>query len=105
MSAREALPHRRPSETFKLRHNNGRAAYHVTVGYYDDGRFGEVFVSSNQVGTSLDAMARDLAVLMSLCLQHGCAIQTIRHALTREADGKPSTIAGAIADKLTEPPK
>jgi hypothetical protein len=100
--SREALPNRRYCETVKLRHGNGRAAYHVTIGQYDDGRFGEIFISTNQVGTALDAMARDLAVLMSLCLQHGCAIETIKHALTREADGAASTIAAAIADKLTE---
>ena len=58
------------------------------------------FISTNQVGTQLDALARDVAVLMSLALQHGCAIETIRHALTREAEGAPSTIAGAVADRL-----
>lgn len=99
---REALPNRRECETVKLRHGNGRAAYHVTIGKYNDGRLGEIFISTNQVGTALDAMARDLAVLMSLAMQHGCAIETIRGALTREADGAPTTIAGAVADKLTE---
>ena len=102
MSAREPLPNRRECETVKLRHGNGRAAYHVTIGRYEDGRRGEIFISTNQVGTAIDAMARDLAVLMSLCLQHGCPIETIKHALTREADGAPSTIAAAVADKLTE---
>jgi hypothetical protein len=103
MSSREALPNRRECETVKLRHGNGRAAYHVTIGKYDDGRLGEIFISTNQVGTALDAMARDLAVLLSLAMQHGCQIETIQHALTREADGSPATIAGAVADKLTEP--
>ena len=98
---RELLQNRRACETVTVRHGNGRAAYFVTVGKYPDARVGEIFISSNQVGTSLDAMARDLAVLMSLCLQHGCAIETIRHALTREADGSASTIAGAVADQLT----
>jgi hypothetical protein len=102
MSAREPLPNRREAETIKLRHGNGRAAYHVTIGKYPDGRLGEIFISTNQVGTAIDAMARDLAVLLSLCLQHGCQIETIKHALTREADGSPATIAGAVADKLTK---
>jgi hypothetical protein len=100
MTARQALPQRRRSETTKIKFGNGRAAYHMTTGFYDDDRLGEIFISTNQVGTSLDAMARDLAVLMSLCLQHGCAVETIKHALTREADGSPSTIAGAVADRL-----
>lgn len=102
MSARETLPGRRYCETVKIRHAQQRAAYHVTVGRYEDGRLGEIFISTNQVGSLTDAMARDLAVLMSLCLQHGCQIETIKHALTREGDGTPSTIAGAVADKLLE---
>jgi hypothetical protein len=102
MTARQPLPQRRRSDTFKLRHGAVRAAYDVTTGYHADGRLGEILISTRQVGTALDAMARDLAVLMSLALQHGCAIETMRHALTREADGAASTIAGAIADKLTE---
>jgi hypothetical protein len=102
MTTREPLPPRRYSQTVKLQHGNGKAAYHVTTGYYDDGRLGEIFISTNQVGTAIDAMARDLAVLMSLGLQHGCAVETMKHALTREADGAPSTIAGAVADQLTD---
>jgi hypothetical protein len=97
---RRALPQRRRSETFKIRHGDQRAAYHVTLGYYDSGELGEVFISTNQVGTAMDAMARDLAVLMSLALQHGCALATMRDALTRESDGSPSTIAGAVTDRL-----
>jgi hypothetical protein len=102
MSAREPLPNRRYCETVKLRHGHGRAAYHVTIGQYEDGRVAEVFLSTNQTGSALDAMARDLAVLMSLALQHGCALETIKHALTREANGEPATIAGAVVDKLLE---
>ena len=60
-----------------------------------------MFISTNKIGTAQDALARDIAILMSLALQHGCTLETIRDALTREADGAPSTIAGAVADKLT----
>jgi hypothetical protein len=101
MTQREALPARRFCETVKITHGGSRAAYHVTTGRYRDGRIGEVFISTNQVGTAMDAMARDLAVLMSLAMQHGCDLTTMREALTREADGSASTIAGAVADTLT----
>jgi hypothetical protein len=97
---RRALPPRRNAETFKLRFGDQRAAYHVTLGYYDGGDLGEVFISTNSVGSSVDAMARDLAVLMSLALQHGCKLETMRSAVTRESDGKPSTIAGAVIDHV-----
>lgn len=100
MSERARLPARRYSETFKLHHGNQNAAYHVTLGYYPDRTLGEIFISTNKIGSSQDALARDIAVLMSLALQHGCTIATMRLALTREQDGSPSTIAGAVADNL-----
>ena len=100
--SREALPNRRECETIKLRHGNGRAAYHATITRYDDGRPANVFISTNQVGTALDAMARDSAILLSLALQYGCPIETIQKALTREADGSPQTVVCRVADKLTE---
>jgi hypothetical protein len=102
---RTTLSPRRYCETFKLHHGSQRAAYHVTVGYYGDHATpGEIFVSTNKIGTAQDALARDIAILMSLALQHGCALTTMRDALTREADGSPSTVAGAVADTLTELP-
>lgn len=104
MTAREPLPARRFGETFKLRHGNQHSAYHITLGRYADGRLGEIFISTSKVGTAMDALARDVAVMMSLALQHGCAIETMRHALTREQDGSPSTIAGAVADAIVKPP-
>ena len=100
---RTALPGRRYCETMKLHHGGQRAAYHLTVGYYADREtLGEIFISTNKIGTMQDALARDIAILISLALQHGCTMTTMRDALTREADGSPSTIAGAVADKLTE---
>jgi hypothetical protein len=105
MKMRTTMPGRRYCETLKLHHGSQRAAYHVTVGYYADRAApGEIFISTNKIGTAQDALARDIAILMSLALQHGCALATMRDALTREADGTPSTIAGAVADRLTEAP-
>ena len=99
---RARLPNRRYCETIKLAHGGQHAAYHVTVGHDTDGAIGEIFISTNKVGTAIEALARDIAILMSLALQHGCQLAIMRDALTREADGTPSTIAGAVADELTE---
>ena len=100
MNVRSTLPQRRYSETFKFRFGGQNSAYHITVGYFDDGTMGEVFLATNKIGSAAEAIARDIAILMSLALQHGCAMETMRDALTREADGSPSTVAGATADLL-----
>jgi hypothetical protein len=102
---RDQLPQRRSADTFKFRHGGQNAAYHVTIGYYPDGKMGEVFLSTNKSGSQMEALARDIAILMSLALQHGCAMETMRDALTREGDGTPSTLAGATADLLAPKPE
>lgn len=98
MSDRKHMPLRRRAETIKVRH--GGATFHISTGHYAGGQLGEIFISTNKVGSNIEAMARDIAILMSLGLQHGCPIETISGALTREHDGSPSTIAGAVADRL-----
>lgn len=103
MSTRNALPQRRAAETFDLRFGNLDTTFAVTVGYYDDGRIGEVFISGAKSGRDVEAIARDGAVLLSIALQHGVAIETVQRAITRDRDGKPSTVVGAVIDKLGEP--
>lgn len=106
---RELLLNRRASENFTVTFQGER--YHVTVGYYDDGRFGEVFINrivgktSSKVGTLLDSICRDSAVLMSIAIQHGTDLATLKHAVTRDEDGDPSTIIGVIVDHLARETK
>ena len=99
---RRALPQRRHAETFKFRFQAQRASYHVTTGYYPDGTLGEIFLSTNQTGSQSEAIAHDFATLISLLLQHGCSVETISKTLTRERDGGPATLAGAVTDLLTK---
>lgn len=102
MTARNALPNRRRGENFMLEHGGQNTPFQVTVGYYPDGKVGEVFIAGSKSGTAFEAVARDGAILLSLALQHGVDLQTIKHAITREGDGAPSTIIGAVVDRLTE---
>jgi hypothetical protein len=103
-AVRNALPDRRANFSFPIEFQGER--YIVTVGHYWNGRPGEVFINrilsktSAKVGTLLDGVCRDSAILMSLALQHGADLATIRHAITRDEDGMPSTIVGAIVDYL-----
>ena len=59
-----------------------------------------VFVDSRKTGGDVEAIARDAAVVISLSLQHGAAVETLRHAITRNSNGAPSSILGAVIDEL-----
>ena len=99
---RQVLPQRRRAETFTVIYWDQPFA--VTVGFFDDGTPGEVFVDSRKTGGDVEAIARDAAVVISLALQHGAAVETLRHAITRSSNGAPSSILGAVIDALAAIP-
>ena len=96
---RRTLPQRRAAETFDLRFWN--QPFTVTVGFYADGTPGEVFIDGGKTGQDIQSIARDAAVVLSLALQHGTPIETIRHAVTRGASEEPASILGAVVDSIT----
>jgi hypothetical protein len=95
---RDVLPARRSAETFNMRFWNQN--FTVTVGSYDDGRPGEIFIDGGKTGQDVQATARDAAVTFSLALQHGVPLSVISHAVTRGERGEPASILGAIIDRL-----
>jgi len=95
---RRILPQRRRAVTFTVIHWN--QPFVVTVGFFDDGTVGEVFVDARKTGGDVEAVARDAAGVISLALQHGAPIATIRRAITRNSNGTPSSILGAVVDAL-----
>jgi hypothetical protein len=99
---RRILPQRRPAETFQLRFWNQPVS--VTVGYYEDGAPGEIFVDAGKSGQDVQSTARDAAVVLSLALQHGATVATIKHAVTRSGNGEAASIVGAIIDQLSASP-
>ena len=102
---RERLPLRRQAETFEFEHVNpsGKAtAYVATLGFFDDGRLGEIFISSPKVGTDADIAVRDAAILASFALQHGVTVETVRSAMTRDARGRPEGVLGTLLDLLAK---
>lgn len=102
---RELLPNRRANFSFTIEFQGER--YDVTIGHYADGRAGEVFINrilgkaSAKVGTLLDGVCRDSAILMSIAIQHGTDLATLASAITRDEDDAPSTVVGAIVDYLS----
>ena len=97
---REILPNRRQVRrlTFKV----GSLVYTGTLGYYDDGRLGEVFLHCGLSGTDANTVARDSAFAVSFALQHGCTAETIRSAFTRDATGSPEGPLGILFDMLVQ---
>jgi hypothetical protein len=95
---RKNLPQRRAAETFTVVHWN--QPFSVTVGFFDDDTPGEVFIDSRKTGGDVEAIARDAGVAISSVLQHGANIEAIRHAVTRDSNGTPLSILGAVVDAL-----
>jgi hypothetical protein len=98
MTARERLPNRRACESCEFRHAG--LVFTLCAGFYPDGRVAEIFLSSHKPGSPIEAIARDAAVTVSLALQFGAGIETIRQALTRDHDGGPATLLSAALDAL-----
>jgi hypothetical protein len=103
MTARQRLSNRRRCETFEFRHAGH--AFTLCAGFYLDGRVAEIFLSARHVGSPLEAIARDAAIVASIALQFGADLGTIRDALTRDHDGGPATLLGAALDALLAPPE
>jgi hypothetical protein len=95
---RKRLPDRRQAETLDLWHGDRR--FHVTVGQYDDGRPGEVFLHGARVGSDVDGLCGDVGVLISRLLQHGDDPASLAAGIGRLGNGEPASIIGAIADVL-----
>lgn len=76
---RERLPNYRHSVSFNFEH--GGQKYHSTVSRFADGRLAEIFLDCGKAGSSVSQHAEACAVLASLALQHGVAVETIRHAV------------------------
>lgn len=71
---RERLPRRRKSYTFAFRVADCEG--YVTVGEYDDGRPGEVFMKVSKQGSTLAGIMDAFSISVSLGLQHGVPLST-----------------------------
>ena len=100
---RERLPNRRRSENFDFVHQDpsGRVfLYTATVGFYDDGRPGEVFLGAAKVGSAEDIQIKDSAIALSLALQYGCPLEVIAPTFLRTGAGHPEGPLGTLVGIL-----
>ena len=100
MTGRQRLPNRRGHELLDFEH--GGIRYTAGAGRFENGRLAEIFLSAGKRGTAVDVNARDAAVAASLLLQHGCHVDTLRRALTRNSDGSASGPLARALDLLAE---
>ncbi len=73
-TTRTRLPRRRRSNTFAFRVADCEG--YVTVGEYEDGRPGEVFMKVSKQGSTLSGVMDAFAIAVSLGLQHGVPLST-----------------------------
>jgi len=99
MSSRRHLENRRPAFTFDF--EVGGLKYTATAARFPDGALAEIFLSSGKAGSDSDTAARDSAVVASIALQYGVPLDVLRHALMRDAQGRPSGPLGVALDIIT----
>jgi hypothetical protein len=93
---RQRLPNRRSHWLYRFECDG--QIYTGGIGRFDDGRIAEIFINGAKVGSTAEANAQDAAIVASLALQHGCPIETIRHALARSggSTGPLATLLGKV---------
>lgn len=97
-SRRATLPTKRLGESFEIQFAEHRLR--VQISEFPDGRLGEIFMNASKPNSAVDNTCSDIAILMSLLIQHGLKPAAIGHALRRNPDGSPASFAGVIADVL-----
>ena len=102
MSTRKRLPNRRGSITFDVEALG--LTFTVTASKFDGAELGEVFIRNDMADSAAGIMASDCAIAASLALQFGCPVEVLRHALSRDAQGRATGPLGAALDLLMVQP-
>ena len=100
MSDRVRLPNRRACENFEFECQGIR--YTASVGRFPDGRVAELFINNGKAGSSSETNARDAAIVLSIALQHGVAIEDIRQSVSRDPRGQATSPIGTVLDLIEE---
>ena len=108
MTARQTFENCRRSEVIRVEAQN--VSWLVSFSRFDDGSIGELFISVDgqggaRVGSPAEALARDLAVVVSFALQYGAPINAIASALTVGHDGEPMGLLGVIFEAISKDPQ
>jgi len=74
-AVRRKLPETRNSTTHKF--NVGGHEGYITIGKYDDGSPGEVFIKMAKEGSTMGGLMDTIGILASMCLQHNVPVDSI----------------------------
>ena len=72
---RRKLPDTRESLTHKF--SIGGSEGYITIGKFDDGKPGEVFIQMAKAGSTINGLMDCVGTLVSLCLQYGVPLETL----------------------------
>src|SRR4051794_14971467 len=97
MNPRRRPANRRFHETVAVEHEGQR--FKIGLGH-EQGDVVEVFINAQQVNSTIDVLASDGAILMSLLIQYGHPIEEIAQSLKRNPDGSPASILGMAAAEI-----
>ena len=95
---RRELPPRRVCDHYGFEHDTFN--WTASVGRYDDGSVGEIFLTCTKQGTKVEASAQDACVAASIAIQYGAPLKVVADALMRDGRGNPQCALGVIMDKL-----
>lgn len=85
MQLRRQLPQRRSHDLVDFEHTGHR--YTAGLGFFETGGLAEIFINvPGRSGSAIEAVARDAAILTSICLQHGASMETIRGGPVRRTN-------------------
>lgn len=94
------FPNRRGSETFAFEMDGIK--YHVTYSLLN-GKVGEVFINAGKVGSPVQALTRDMGLILSfLLLGGGMSVANVADRMTKLDDGRPAGPLGYICRQLAE---
>jgi hypothetical protein len=99
MSRRERLPNRRRCEIVATEFRGRQFA--ILIGRFADGAIAEVFVEPRRVGSDGAEDSRDVGIVLSLALQFGVPLESMRAAVSR-AEGRPTSLTGHVLDVLAQ---
>jgi hypothetical protein len=96
--SRARLPNRRPCEILDIQFRGAR--YSLLIGRFEDGTIGEVFAEPRKVASDGAEDSRDVGIIISIALQNGVPLESMRAAVSRIEQGRPSSLTGYVLDTL-----